>query len=206
MERLVAEAGSLTGAEHLGFALTVGARLCHDLAGTLGALAGALEMAAEGGDPEALDLALSCARELTAKLRLLRAAWSEDAEIPDPALLTAGLPGAERLSVDLSHLSPEAGGPMRRLVVNLMLLGAASLPRGGTILIRGDQDAVSMEIAGARAAWPDTLHQCLASADGLLATCTSPREVGIAVTCLLADRLGLRIILRTATALAVAKG
>ena len=79
MERAAAPAGS--GApEPLALAGAVCARVCHDLAGTLGAMAGMLDLVAESQDAEALALASSCARELTARLRLLRAAWGADTD------------------------------------------------------------------------------------------------------------------------------
>ena len=112
-----ADQGLGDGQNGLPLAFTLGARLCHDLAGTLGALAGTLDLAADGQDPEALELAAACAREASARLRLLRAAWSANPEQPDLPRLIAGLPGAERLTVDLSAMRPELaeapGGPPR---------------------------------------------------------------------------------------------
>ena len=57
------------------------ARLCHDLAGPLGALIGVLEIAREE-DPNSDTLALAelTTVELGQRLKLLRAAWGQDAE------------------------------------------------------------------------------------------------------------------------------
>ena len=181
----------------LALAFTLTARLCHDMAGTLGALAGTLELAAEGQDPEALELALACARELSARLRLLRAAWSADPEPAELPRLVAGLPGAERLTVDLSAMAPGLAEAPGRLAVNLLLLAAQALPRGGSIRMQGGDGAISIEIAGPRAAWPDTLGKCLSDESALQAACASTREVGLAVTCLLARQLGMTITLHS---------
>jgi histidine phosphotransferase ChpT len=48
------------------------ARLCHDLAGPLGTIAGAVDMVAD--DPEAAELARDAANNLRARLQLWRAA------------------------------------------------------------------------------------------------------------------------------------
>ena len=181
----------------LSLAFTLGARLCHDLAGTLGALVGTLELAADGQDAEALELAVACAREASARLRLLRAAWSANPEQPDLPRLIAGLPGAERLTVDLSGVAPELTEAPGRLAANLLLLAAQSLPRGGSIRMAGDDGTMQMEIAGPRAGWPPRLAACLADAATLQSACADTREVGLAITCLLARQLGLTITLHS---------
>ena len=184
----------------LTFAATLAARLCHDLAGTMGALTGMLDMAVEG-EPEALALALSCARELSGKLRLLRAAWSDDADMPELSSVLAGLPGTERLRVELP-VPPEAmGGHARRLAANLLLVAAGALPRGGIIRVSGGDSGFFVEIDGPRAAWPAALEQCLAAPAALHAACTRSRDVSVAVTCLVAAQTGWRLIVQSPTRL-----
>jgi len=57
------------------------ARLCHDLGGLLGSLIGVLEIAREEhAESETLALAEETAIELGQRLKLLRAAWGQDAE------------------------------------------------------------------------------------------------------------------------------
>ncbi len=183
------------GPDGLSLASTLCARLCHDLAGTVGALAAALAMTGKDGDPEALSLASDCAQELADRLRLLRSAWSADEEAPEPACLVAGLPGIERLQVDLSGLPVTLAEAPRRLSPNLLLLAAQSLPRGGSIRLAGEDGGLSLEIAGPRAGWPAVLGQCLDQPEGLQSAAASPRDVAVAITCLRAERLGLRIAL-----------
>ncbi len=181
--------------DELSLALTLCARLCHDLAGTVGALAGTLELAAEGQDGDALALAVECAREVSARLRLLRAAWGANPDGCNLQGLTAGLPGAERLAIDLSGLAPGLAEAPGRLAANLLLLAAGSLPRGGSISLAGDNRTMLVEIAGPRAGWPAGLAACLADRTALRAACAHTRDVGLAVTCLVARQLGLVITL-----------
>ena len=182
----------------LAFAATLAARLCHDLAGTVGALSGMLDMAVGGDEPEALDLALTCARELSGRLRLLRAAWSDDSDVPDLASVLAGLPGADRLAVEL----PDGlDGAARRLAANLLLVAAGGLPRGGAIRMAAHDSGFSIDIEGPRAAWPAVLERCLADADALQAACTTSREVGVAVACLVAGQAGFRLTIHGPTRL-----
>jgi histidine phosphotransferase ChpT len=113
-------------------------RLCHDLSGPLNGLGAGLAEAVAGSAMAADGLALAqeAATVAIRRLVLLRAAWGEVGEALDrPALerLASGLPG-RRVRVDLSRLTePVRFAPnASRLLLNVMLLAAESLPRGGT--------------------------------------------------------------------------
>ena len=122
------------------WAETLGARLCHDLAGLVGTLAGAVEMLAETGcrDGEVLEEAGQAARELTARLRLLRAAWGGDCGALDRdgiAALLPGLAASGRVRVDLSGLTRRYPEPLARVLLNLLLLAHEAVPRGGAVAL-----------------------------------------------------------------------
>ncbi len=170
------------------------ARICHDLAGSLGALSGMLDILAEqpGPEPETLDIARACARELSDRLRLLRAAWGAESEAGDLAALLPGLPGAARLRVDLSRLATADCLATTRLCASLLLLAASALRH------------LSLRIEGPRAAWPAALSATTLAATTLaatnLATTTQastappgPREVGATMAILQAHALSLRV-------------
>ncbi len=182
MERPAATAGSGVP-DPLALAGAVCARVCHDLAGTLGAMSGMLDLVAESQDAEALALAGSCARELTARLQLLRAAWGTDTDVGELALLARGLPGAERLKVDLGGLAEQLPA-MRQLTASLLLVGAGAMPRGGSLRVAGGNKGVVIEMEGLRAAWP----QALVDEAGL-----EPRAVSSLMARLQARALGLVI-------------
>jgi histidine phosphotransferase ChpT len=167
---------------------TLCARLCHDLAGTLGALTGTLELAEAEPDAETLAVALACARELTARLRLLRAAWAPDGSCGDLAILARGLPGSERLRVDVNDAAG-LDAPMQRLALALMMVAASALPRGGAIRLGVTGSSLSVEIDGPGWAWPAALAGCLGEA-GLNEAAGSPRGVACAMARLLAEEGG----------------
>ncbi len=190
---------------HLACALA--ARICHDIAGPLGALAGTLDMLAEDGDPEALALARESATILSARLRLLRAAWAEDVEVPGARVmqtLVPGLPNAERLrvTIELEHTMQPS---LRRLGLNLLLLGSAALPRGGDILLRGDADGLMLRVDGRGAAWPAALADCTTASDVSAMEWQDPRGLAVPMACLLAASFGWRIMLASGTELLVSR-
>ncbi len=169
------------------------ARVCHDLAGTLGALGGMLDMVAESPDAEALALAQACAREMAARLRLLRAAWGSQAEVPALTDLLDGLPNAERLRVDLDGLAPLEGDALRQLALSLLVVAAGALPRGGSIAVSGGGRRIALRIEGLQAAWPAALQGAAVPAE--------PRLVGVAMARLQAATLGLALRVASPTVL-----
>ena len=173
------------------------ARLCHDLAGPLGTLMGALELAAD--DPssaaDSLELATRAATRMVLRIRLLRAAWGGDCgALSAPALaeLAAGLP--ERVRVELDGLTGEFAAPVARVLVNMLLLGIEALPRGGAISLRGAPgEAVLLEVKGSPARWPAGLARALADPAG--AVLDDPRGVQGPLAVGLARLAGLRLSL-----------
>jgi histidine phosphotransferase ChpT len=117
----------------LGLAGLLASRLCHDLSGPLAGVASALELALdEQPQSEALTAADEAAQVLTARLRLLRAAWGPEPtplSLTEIAGMTAGLPGAPRTSADLTALAarPELSADLARVLLNVLLLAAEAL-------------------------------------------------------------------------------
>ena len=172
------------------------ARLCHDLASPLGTLMGALELASE--DPDSLEDALPLANEtaaaMGARLKLLRAAWAGDSgplDIAKLADLAVGLPS--RVRADLAALQGGPfDGPMVRALLNLLLLGAEALPRGGVVALSShESDGVIMTVKGKSAAWPAGLPQALL--DPLTVPIENPRAVQPPMAVLLALAAGRRL-------------
>ena len=184
----------LADALHLADALC--ARLCHDLSGSLGTLTGVLDLAADDPSylPEALPLASETAMAMTQRLRLLRTAWGGpcgSVSTGELIGLAAGLPS--RVQLDVSQLAP---GPFNeatsRLLVNLMLLGAEALPRGGVVRLMGDDDVVVV-VDGPAAAWPDALLAAII--DPLDVPLDDPRTVSSPLVAMMARAAGLRLSL-----------
>lgn len=184
------------------------ARISHDLAGLVGALAGALELATGEDAAEALDIARDASAELAARLRLLRAAWAGDVGVlrgADLGAMTAGL--GPRVRVETAGLGGAAfPAGLSRLLPNLLLLGAEALPRGGVLTLSGSPGSgvpdgaggsgaagwVRLEVQGPRAAWPETLAGLVAEPARAWAVST-PRQLQPALVVLLARDAGLGI-------------
>ncbi len=185
----------------LALAETLAARLCHDLAGILGTMMGALELATDDPDfaSEALPVATEAAGTLGRRLRLIRAAWSagdEPLSADDIRELAIGLPVGRRVRVVLDEMAP---GPsfapsVARLLLNLLLLGVECLQGEGTLRVIGGADAdLVITISGPRARWPvGFVHLLTDSNAALLAAAkASPRDLQGPLTALIAHDSGL---------------
>ncbi len=190
----------------LRLAETLCARICHDLAGSVGTLAGMVEMLHEtvpAGD-ETLAVAAASASALQQRLELLRAAWGANPgplSLEEIRRLAGGLANAHRLVLDLdgvpagSVFPPEIG----RAVLAVLMLAAASLPGIGRIALSGTPEDVVFVIEGVRSAWPAELTACLHDRTALLAAFDHPRGLALPLAILLARRAGLRLSLLLGT-------
>ena len=177
------------------------ARLCHDLSGPLGALIGVIEIAhEEQPGSETLALGEETATELAQRLKLLRAAWGPDGDEMDLATLRGfadSLLSSRRVQLDLTGLTAETvfPPPAARVILNLLLLAAESLPGGGTVSLSGTfPDGILTTISGPRAAWPAGLDGWLAEEGAAWkAVTTNTRALQAPFTTLLARSRGFRL-------------
>lgn len=177
------------------------ARMSHDLGGTIGTLAGALELAE---DPtvaaEALALATQAATELRQRLELQRATWGPTTGSLDLAALRSlaeGLPHAKRCSIDFSGLPDDtAFSPsFARVLLNLLLLAGDAMNGSGEVTLAGSGTDLIIAIAGSRAAWPSGLAGVLTSEAAAWAALRDARSLQLPLTALLARACGLRLSL-----------
>lgn len=119
-------------------------RVLHDLAGPVGAISNGLELAKESGgalDADAMQLVAMSARDLSERIRYYRVAFGLAPGAIKTLregrdLLTAAVIGPRSKIV-----WPEADGPAAwpfgdeslKLLLNLIVLGSESLPRGGNV-------------------------------------------------------------------------
>lgn len=182
-------------AEHLA------ARLCHDISGALGTVTNAIELAAE--DPastqEALGLAVEASGVLTLRLRLLRGAFAGGAEAMDIAALLSlakALPSGHRMRVDASAVAADVqfSPPAVRLMLNLFLLAAESLPAGGRLALAGHpaRDIVAA-IEGPQAAWPAGLASWLVDEEAAWLSVGDARTLVGPLLALIAREQGMRV-------------
>ncbi len=177
------------------------ARMSHDLGGTIGTLAGALELAEDPAvAEEALALATQAATELRQRLELQRATWGPTGgplDLPALRSLAEGLPHARRCTIDLSGLPDNTtfAAPFARVVLNLLLLAGDAVNGAGTVTLTGSGTDLIVAIAGPRAAWPAGLAGCLISEAGAWAAIRDARSLQMPLTALFARAFGLRLSL-----------
>ncbi len=186
----------------LALAQMLAARLCHDMAGVVGTLSGALELADDPDSAaESLEVAQDAARVLQARLRLLRTAFAasdQPLSFAELAELLNGHPLSRRVSLRLDMMSPtrQWPGAQARLLLCLVMLGVESLAGEGELAMQEAEDgSVLVALTGPRAIWPAGFATHLANPDSALehATDQGPRGVLGPLVALLAPAAGARL-------------
>ena len=147
-------------------------RVCHDVISPVGAIANGLELI---DDPDmdadtketALAMVRSSARTASAKLKFCRiafgAAGSAGAliDMGEAGEIAKAFVGEEKVKLDWQ--APRENRPKQqvKLVLNMMLMAMAGIPRGGLITVAVDGDAFTARAAGDRAKVPEAIAQVL---------------------------------------------
>jgi histidine phosphotransferase ChpT len=133
-------------------------RVCHDIVSPVGAIANGLEMMDEDDDEEmrrlALELVRRSARQASAKLQFCRMAFG--AAGGAGSVLDLGEAGEiARLFVSDEKVKLDWRAPRGtrdknevKLLLNLLLLGIAAVPRGGIVTIEAADDLLSATAEG----------------------------------------------------------
>jgi histidine phosphotransferase ChpT len=144
--------------EELVLAELMCARLCHDLAGTIGAVSTGAELLSDEGmggglAGEALALLVDSAAAAGRRLRFLRVALGSGTGSLGAAqlaglvtdFLTAAPGSGQALTVDWRDGSDGAWpGEPAKLLLNLVLLARDCLPRGGKVVVRTREGAAAL--------------------------------------------------------------
>jgi hypothetical protein len=144
---------------------------------------------------------------LNRRLKLLNAAWGPDSQpisCDTMQSLAEGLPAAvrvDRAGLDADCIFPH---PVGRIVLNLLLLAAESLPRGGIVRLAGSADDLFLQITGPGAGWPAGLAVCVVDQAAAVAAITDAAITGsdsvqMPLTTLLAHASGVRLSLLLAS-------
>lgn len=146
-------------------------RVCHDVISPVGAIANGLEVLEDEDDEEmkrtAMDLVRRSARQASAKLQFCRiafgAAGSAGASIDlgEAGDTAKAFVGEEKVKLDWQ--APRIALPKGevKLLLNLMLLGMAAVPRGGTVSVMLENDAPVVRATGDAARVPEKVAQVL---------------------------------------------
>ncbi len=153
---------TLIALDALDLAALLCSRVCHDVISPVGAIVNGLEVLDEEKDPEmrsfALDLVKKSATMASAKLQFCRlafgAAGSAGASIDtgDAESVTRGLLGNDKVKLDWR--APRILMPKNKvkLILNLCLIAAGTIPRGGTMTVdvagAGDQARILIHCKG----------------------------------------------------------
>ncbi len=193
----------------LELASLLSSRLCHDLAGPIGAINNGLEILAEEPDADmraqAIDLMVLSAGQAANRLKYYRLAFGAGAAEGAPIGLdearaaAQGLLEGSKITLEWPETPAAAKAPADRvamgLLLNMVAVGSEALPRGGTLTValrHGHGDlALKVIASGPGASLGDTTRQLLGG-DRAQAELT-PRSVQPFFTAQLAEALGTRV-------------
>lgn len=143
------------------FASLLASRLCHDLLSPIGALNNGIELLADEHDPEmrarCMELLAESARTSATKLKFFRLAFGaaggfED-EIDTREARTAieGLVGTQgRVELNWMVEQPSMSKAKIKILLNLALIAADALVRGGTLLVGAEDGEIVVRAEGER--------------------------------------------------------
>lgn len=126
-------------------------RVCHDIINPVGAIANGLEVLEEDNGEEmrtfAMELITKSATTASAKLQYARlafgAAGSAGAEIDtgDAEAVAKGFMAGEKADLEWEGIRVLMPKNLVKLLLNLILIGGSTIPRGGVIKVKLDGDA-----------------------------------------------------------------
>ena len=132
------------------------ARICHDLVSPVGALTAALEVFEDDDSldmrDDAMELIKLSAGQASAKLQFLRLAFGAGGSAPgiigteELKTLTMGVYGDGKAAIDWQVETDGLDKPAARILLNLVMLAAMAVPRGGDIVITARSASAATDI------------------------------------------------------------
>lgn len=184
-------------------------RICHDLISPVSAMNNGLEFLGDAGPAamkEAMELLTYSAAMASAKLQILRMVYGAGGADPTiriddirqmfDALLS--LEGKIKVSWDEASLPPPAdqGEGYAKILAATVLMAIESLPRGGSVQVRGDQGTALVTAQGTGAALRRGVEQALQAR--FPAPALDPKTVHPYMVGLLSTHYGFPVRLETA--------
>ncbi|MGE5547148.1 MAG: histidine phosphotransferase family protein [Solirubrobacterales bacterium] len=152
----------MTSCDDVRLAELLCARLCHDLAGPVGAASAGAELFEDADadlpDGETLALVAASAAGAAARLKFFRAAFGPPASAPQSApairelvesyLRTAVSGASNGIGLDWRLDGAPLDGDLARLLINLALVAKDALPRGGRVTVAGSASGLAVTARG----------------------------------------------------------
>ncbi|HKQ94371.1 MAG TPA: histidine phosphotransferase family protein, partial [Aestuariivirgaceae bacterium] len=146
-------------------------RVCHDVISPVGAIANGLEVLEDEDDEDmkkvAMDLVRRSARQASAKLQFCRIAFGAagsagaSLDLGEAGDTAKSFVGDEKVKLDWQ--APRQTRPKTevKLLLNMMLLAIAAVPRGGTVTVSLESDMPVVSASGDAARLPEKIGQLL---------------------------------------------
>lgn len=181
-------------------------KVCHDVVNPVGAIINGLEVLDDGGDPElsaiAFDLIRKSAEQASAKLQFARLAFGAASsagatiDLGDAEVVMRQFIDSDKVTLDWRLPSHSVPKDEAKLVLNLLLVGIATIPRGGSIVVDATTDqarltSISVHSSGSNARIPDDVER-FASGRGQWSEVTN-HAIQPYYTSLIADIVGMDI-------------
>ena len=154
------------------------ARICHDLVSPVGALGAALEVFSDDDNldmrDDALELIKLSAGQASAKLQFLRLAFGAGGSAPgiiasdELKKLSLGVYEDGKVNLVWDVAADGVDKPAARILLNLVMLGMQTIPRGGQMVVNAERDSsetkMTLVCTGLKARLDPTIVKTLAGA------------------------------------------
>jgi len=147
-------------------------RVCHDVISPVGAITNGLELLDVEDDEAMREMAMGLvkksARQASAKLQFCRIAFGAAGSVGslidmgEAGDVAKAFVGEEKVKLDWQ--APRENRPKQqvKLLLNMLLLGIAGIPRGGVVTVAAEGDTLSVRASGERAKISEPLAEVLA--------------------------------------------
>src|ERR1700749_2817877 len=144
--------------EGLDLAALLCSRVCHDLISPVGAIMNGLEVMDEGKDEEtskfAMELIKKSARQASAKLQFCRIAFGAAGsagsmiDLGEAGDVAKAFVGDEKIKLDWQGPPEKRPQQQGQTLLKMMLVGMASIPRGGLVKVEATGTGFSVRATG----------------------------------------------------------
>jgi histidine phosphotransferase ChpT len=153
--------------EDVDLAALLCSRVCHDVISPVGAIANGLEVLEDEDDAEmrqiAFDLIAQSAKAASAKLQFCRMAFGAAGsmgsliDMGEAGDITKMFIGDEKITLNWNAPRAQRSKSEVKLLLNMVLMGMSSIPRGGDIIVDADDTTLTVKAVGDRAGIPEKM-------------------------------------------------